>query len=91
MTPRKTCKQRLILIQIYAWTAGYLQSRKTCNMKDESQSRKMETSFLEEAAEWYGEKEKFKDNYTFRRLKEAILFVEPEIEVILIRSIIEPK
>ena len=51
----------------------------------------METSFLEEAAEWYGEKEKFKDNYTFRRLKEAILFVEPEIEVILIRSIIEPK
>ena len=56
MTPRKTCKQHLILILIYAWTAGDLQLRKTCNVKDESQSRKMETSFLEEAAVVWGER-----------------------------------
>lgn len=36
--------------------------------------------------QWCREKEKLKDNYTFRRLKEAILFVEPEIEVILINK-----
>lgn len=42
--------------------------------------------------QWYREKEKLKNSYTFRRLKEAILFVEPEIEVEIINmSIIEPK
>lgn len=50
MTPRKTCKQHLILIRIYVWTAGDLQLRKTCKVKDESQSRKMETGYLKEAA-----------------------------------------
>lgn len=35
MTPRKTCKQHLILILICVWTAGDLQLRKTCKVKDE--------------------------------------------------------
>ena len=65
-------------LEIYSWG-------KPVMWKMKAKAEKWKQVFWKKQ-QWYGEKEKFKDSYTFRRLKEAILFVEPEIEVILINK-----
>lgn len=56
------------------------QLRRTSNMKDGSQSRKMETDDLEETEMIQGRKN-LKETNSFKRLKEAIIFVQPDLKV----------